>query len=697
MGNTGSKTNSHDTDNEGESDYEHAYSFHTKVLHKVQSGGFESDDEDSCGESSQPVKHRASLTESTKVMEPLHCIYASCDGGDDTSKDVLQHDGIWDKHLACNLAQSDTSVKTAFGQSSSEEKKINISGENRELVILPEISSRDLILHNSAVLPPGPPDDMYETATEDNQNESGVNSEDKGNDSDGDSFSTITPPRTRPQSDSECSFEADSESDEEQDISGLESQDLDTEYAHSSILLPQHSSPRRSRSDVTGLTNSQCALGLQLSVRERVGRVMRSHTRKRCASSTSFSVEEEVPVKQQKFMDSKHSTPTKVQYRYPDSDSELDVARALHVKNEKGVPEVAASRNLKSTLTAQTIHMAARQAASRFIRTSRRILKDAKMAARALRTYSSKRQAAKILAKENRASVFERTQATRTSGEQKAGCSPKCQSGQTIASSVSSHTAANQTGADPEIHHAGKLPSGEKTPEVRKNGGYRQKFASSSALQQNLLTHTANIRSASVPSTPVNNMPGVAVEAESQHLSGHTSNSTIKYACPSSLGANLSPFQDVQLIPPPVHQLHDSPHGSIDSISNELACPLEARACENPFTSIFANVTEVDAVLPATFTSGSVWARVNMHNNQNARVHTARPKGKSPVPSTSGQRMATRNRPQTPESAPEHVYPRQNTPRVPSLTLSGQFAQRYDLAFHYDTKDFIGLTCIFIR
>ncbi|KAL8574123.1 hypothetical protein ACOMHN_060699 [Nucella lapillus] len=124
MGNSGSRTNDLDSDEDGGSDYEHAYNYHTSVFRKSPADGFESDYDDD--------DHDPSPT-----------------GGKESSRAV----------------QGGSGVRRDGGDNAGREGGGSDEGE-----------------------------ESYETAGEGSGEEA---------ESEGGSFSTITSPRTRPQSDSE--------------------------------------------------------------------------------------------------------------------------------------------------------------------------------------------------------------------------------------------------------------------------------------------------------------------------------------------------------------------------------------------------------------------------------------------------------------------------------------------------------------
>ncbi|XP_076472585.1 uncharacterized protein LOC143301987 [Babylonia areolata] len=551
----------------------------------------------------------------------------------------------------------------------------------------------------------------------------------RGGVSDDGSLSTITPPRTRPQSDSEFTVSEESsegdhsgsesveeeEEEEEEENEGGES-DYDTERvtSHTSRTLVKQRETQMSRSRARTRSNPPAAdyRPSETSQRRLPRRQEMSPEAYRLARKRPPSPKQS-PSKRSRPSDGINFSPNRTRFGIFESGSESDNAASRREGRKRRAAQPPLSSPPTKTalegmsLSARTLRQAARQAASQFVETSRKILRDAKTAARILRESTSKRRSSSHLEEEDGPSMGKKPsleeRETRTStriyetrrSERIASPRQSTDSGPSSARRGAAKRKLQNPGSprdrrkrqqrtpsesdsDLEINDSHQTRSASWR-QVRKDGGRLRKFTRNSAAtspqsstrRSPRLSLLVPVSSASLPM-----LPGTG-NASATPSQSPARNTRLNNSFPSAMGSS-NPFQNVTLRPSPSKA---TPTGSIDSISHELG---GGHQWPSPFSSLLTDSGRGEDPQVLTLSGGSVWARISARTSSNVSAQNLKPGHEqghaSPVPGPSGgssTRMATRTSPEVAAAD----YPAHSTPRVPSLTLTGQFAQSGRFAF----------------
>ena len=763
MGNrSSSAANDWDSDEGGGSDYEHAYDFHTSVLHKSPADGFESDyEEDEEEEDGGHSGSRQGLPFSNSQMAAAPSSIKVTADGDGKDKSQVTAIGTENKRASC---ESDpvcreggdgpfASVSGTAGSSGRQSDRANSSPELLDMGFKPRTRNQKAAFEENwqtsttacsverqktvttqhgrsenTVME----EETYETAEE------GAREVDEGGSvSDDGSLSTITPPRTRPQSDSEYSHsmssefetgegeeDAEEETDEEEEASASDSSEaamVGNAHTRSSRSSPAALQQKRAAplkvfphcSPQQAASRSPPAPQQQPRHRQEVSQDSYHQMRKRPAS-----VRCDVPSKRSKPSRGINFSPDRTRYGIFDTESESDTAKCQDRKTRRtATPSTPLpQRNLRETrsLSTRTLRQAAKKAASQFVETSRKILRDAKTAALILKESTSLKRRISLVDQEGatggaRKSPLKRdTRSSRTAAQlrredrmsqtpamrRETAGSPTTRSRRgAVKRKVEDEVAAQgrhpqraEDSSDLEMEDATRNNHQLNSRQVRKDGGRLRKLTRSAtgpspshSARRFLHSQSSQLSNARRNSLPLMSAAGGAAKMEVNATPPGVSDSSAGKSNSKTSAATTSPFHNVSLVPSSA-RLNTST-GSRDSISAELhpgVSHSHLPDTPSPFTSLDVSA-RMETPTPLTFTSGSVWSRISTRRSQrSSREMGIASGGQLPsVPGTSGPRMATRSSPETASlTVAPSAYPARSTPRVPSPTLMGQFAQR---------------------
>lgn len=746
---------------ESESDFEHEYKFHTCVLHHGTSDGFESDNEDSFDfppvvfqqqEPSPEVptnntpdtqpKVPPSTTPDTQPKVPINTIsdtqpislINSSEGSSILSNckdgNTRESDFCFSEANILPVSQCETILFEPKKDNDNLTENIPISCGDHGSSQSKTVSEGR---RNLSQFPLGRPDtkgettdheDAYKTANEDS-----IEDDEAGDDND--SFSTITPPRTRPQSDSEISVGLESESENEshegfgvtntedtEDISSSESQDSGT-VAEENLSSASGHFEMAAALNRRGKQQKQTAF--PLSVHQNLLPSKLHHmpdnyrqARKRQASPIASSSHSPpcLACTKSSLLCKNHSS-SKIRYAYIDSDSEPVVSKMRKIQDcAYPSPHMRSLRESKR-ISAQSLQETAHKTADKFLETSEKILRSAKSAVREFRAYASKQQA-KVMKVERELPLkkrklsgsgrIERIGSTLRNKFSRKTAPCKAINSATLHKQMESRgvagmmvTRSKQMALQKEMirdnsaRASGFLASVNKDtdhPEitVRKNGGFLRKFTHSHTIRGQVeqplqpSTSVVALSSVEVPSLPLTHCrPTLSNNAALSTYTSNTNHSECALIDKVVETNCANPFESVRLVAPSL-AVSESPSGSIDSISRELSKPFSKAESspqnKNPLTSLTSNTSPYEELHPVSFASGSVWARVNMRSNQSMEAASLQ---ESPTPGTIAQRIQTPSRSKTQALITIEKggqYPGKNTPLVPSLTLTGQYAQK---------------------
>ena len=764
MGNhSSSVANDLDSDEGGGSDYEHAYDFHTSVLHKSPADGFESDyEEDEEEEDGGRSGSRQGLPFSNSQMAaaPSSIKGKVTDNGDGKDQSQVTAIGVENKRASC---ESDpvcreggdgtiTSVSGSAGSSGRRSDQAKSSPELLDMGFKPRTRHQKAAFEENWQTPTTAcsverqktittqhgrsentvlEEETYETAEE------GAGEVDEwGSVSDDGSLSTITPPRTRPQSDSEYSHmssesetgegeeDAEEETDEEEEASASDSSDIavvgkaHTPSSRSSpaALQQKRASPLKVFPHCIpqqAASRSPPAPQRQLGHRQEVSQDSYRQMRKRQAS-----VRCDVPSKRSKPSRGINFSPDRTRYGIFDTESESDTAKCHDRKTRRTAapPTPPPQRNLRETrsLSTRTLRQAAKKAASQFVETSRKILRDAKTAALILKESTSLKRRASLVDQEGASGgvrklpVKRDTTSSRTAAqlrrEERMSQTPELRRATAGSPTTRSRRGAVKRKVEDEVAAQGRRPQRAEdssdlemedatrnnhqlnSRQVRKDGGRLRKFTRSAtgpspshSARRFLRSPTSQLYSARRNSLPLMLAAGSTAKVKVNTTPPGVSDNSAGKSNSKTSAATTNPFHNVSLVPSSA-RLNTST-GSRDSISAELHPGVSQGHLPDtpsPFTSLDVS-TRTETPTPLTFTSGSVWSRISTRRSQQSCREMGIPSGGQlpSAPGTSGPRMATRSSPETASlTVAPSAYPARSTPRVPSLTLMGQFAQR---------------------
>lgn len=803
MGNRSSNTaNDWDSDEGGGSDYEHAYDFHTSVLHKSPADGFESDYEEDDDEADVRVGRGRKglgalrLQFSNSQMAAVPSSVKLTDDGDNENKTQdtaigsdLQNRSVSPESDAVVAERGSDPASRSAGQVNqadcspqlpdtelkprSRKQKAAVEDNSHTTNTAQSVKGQKPIdTQCSTSEKEEMEEETYETAGEGNGK-----GDEGGNVSDTGSLSTITPPRTRPESDSEYSVtpeseteesgggdDAEEEQDEEENFSASDTSEHDTVAGNvhmrstrssAAAVQQKRGSPSKvfPRSAPRQATSKSAPTPQQhLAHRHEISHESYHQMRKRPATSGSG-----VPAKRSKLSSGIDFSPSRTRYGIFDTESESDTTNCQRRKRKRSAtpPQPLQQRHLRETrsLSARTLRQAAKKAASQFVETSRKILRDAKTAALILKESTTLKRRSSVVDQEakgasggTRMSPVKRdTRSSRRAAElrreerlsqtdmlhREIARSPATSSRRATrlqreerlsqAADLHRETAGSPTtrkrreavkrkseAEEVAIGGRNSLQRVEDTSDfemddvtrnndqsnpwrqVRKDGGRLRKFTRSATgttspsgnARQSLCppsSQLSNVRSNSLPLLPA---AGTAASAKVKvnTTPPGVSNHSINKSKSSPTASN--PFQNITLIPSST-QLNSST-GSRDSISAELPPRpgvSQGRTLDtpSPFTSLAMSTRRVETPPPLTFTSGSVWARINTRRSHQAgkQIGILSAGQSALTPGSAGSRIATRSSPEgfSPLAAPT-AYPVRCIPTAPSLTLTGQFAQR---------------------
>lgn len=724
MGNRNSTADTWDSSDEGGSDYEHKYDFHTSVLHKSPYDGFESDYEDD-------DYFPPSVSQSCKQVAQADTRQVGNGGVVSMNRPTAEPSGVGcsgEKPGASPAGNSKSEPVTVAGgslQTPPVNNDVNIvAAQNlptqkadRQKVVQPRNSASPAqgSASISREIPtvkgqqPVEVDDVYETAGEEHEGD-----ENTAEASDDDSLSTITPPRTRPQSDSEYSVDMDTDSEDSEDSEESESDVGDFNSAtEQSVTVTTKSRSQSSdvrRKKESDVSNQSLRRSARLSppaphrrLRHREGLSPDSYrqTRKRRWSPAPLEKRSaKVPRKQMKQITLAPGTPTKVRYGYISTDSESDAEKkSQRRKNLRSSAhsEPAQNQREKKSSSARAIRQAARQAATQFLETSRKILQDARTAARILRGSASKRRSSVADGTEMASLATQPSppRRERRESERARRDSESSDSDRTPTITTRSRRAAVKRKASPE-----ESPRSAETKQTRQNRGMLNRHAREEPLNMQTETDVRKnggllrkfTRSAESSGTQTLDVAASRSSMQASSLSPGGIHTSIQKS--ASVAGPRNPFTDIQLIPAASYaRTVSSPTESVDSINVELDPSLQSKTVlqyKNPFVSLLSQADRSESPEPVAFTSGSVWARVNMRTNQLQQVPSQGSEQvterQSPQPGPSGQKRASCSSPQTvgtghsPSSSSVQDQG-SSASRISALTLTGQFAHSGRFAF----------------
>ncbi|XP_070206616.1 serine-rich adhesin for platelets-like [Littorina saxatilis] len=769
MGNRSSKTTNEDwsSDEDGGSDYEHNYKYHTTVLHHSPTDGFQSDDEEEDEDgrknnssnkllpavaATSPVSNPPAVN---STASPVSNAGDNCHVGNTASDPAVKVSDAGDSHKVGDTATADNGHRDNTGpvmdgavfvvsrtthesgvsghkQGEAEHRTkevrrqaqcdgrtdtVSVGGQgsvsaqcimNVSAQRMVNVSAQRMVNgETQSVQTKVEAEEVYETA--------GEGMEGEGEESDNDSLSTITPPRTRRQSDSDRSMSLDSDSEEKEESTSAESDEVTV----AEVIPPRSSksTPARGQGPASRLRLSPRSTPLlsasrspptpQRQLPRRQGRSPDSyrHARKRAASP-----KQALPAKRSKPADGIDFSPDRNRYGVFESESESDTASRTTRRSQRMAvppppPPPRAVRG-SGSLSARTLRQAAKRAASQFVETSRKMLQDARAAARILtESTSSKRRASFVADDGDTMSEAKRRSPAKRETRREAEGRREERLGQSSQGVLPARKDSHRRGAvKRRAEDAASTPGDDSdmvmddirgdgrsdSVSVRKDGGRFRKFTRNDTNPVVVLSrnfrHSPHLPPPSQPpNIRSNSLPLFSGAAATSPPSGSHHNTsftgTAVNPCNTSFtGTAVNPFHNVTLVP--TSSSHNHSRGSMDSISAELSPPSGmAPAVFSFFSNLAPSYTPTPS--PVALSAGSVWSRINTRTRQPTATLASGQQETSPTPGTSSSgRMQTRYSPQTvPVTSVSPSYPARSTPRVPSLTLTGQFAQSGRFAF----------------
>ncbi|KAL8564959.1 hypothetical protein ACOMHN_019862 [Nucella lapillus] len=777
MGNRDSRTNDLDSDEDGGSDYEHAYNYHTSAFRKSPADGFESDYDDddhgpspTGGRSLRALPSRNVKTGETNNSSPSSSAAVGAGDGRNRGGGRAEKTAEQNKN-ARNHSDSETNnhhqrqTGDAVQGLNSRARfchQITASGvrlhQPRQVVVdngsVPADTSTDVNQASGDSRHSVAPGQCVSTSTQESSSggsgvrrDGGDNAGREGGGSDegeesyetagegsgeeaeseGGSFSTITPPRTRPQSDSEYTVtevttggsEEDSGEEEEEEV--VDESEYDTERVASPIS--KSSLERMSRPRLPSRDPSPPVFRSSESSRSRLPRrVEMLEEAYRLARKRPPSPKQQSAAKRSRPSNEVALSSNRTRYGVFDTESESDTSRGRQVgRQRRAAPltpppppppprPVAESRSLST----RTLRLVARKAASQFVETSRKILQDAKTAARNLResTSKGKRRSSTVVEEEDGPSQGKKSSPEKGTHRRSPRISDPGPSRRIIMASaqstesVSSRTrrgaskrklqdspsprtrrkrqqrVETESESSSEIDDHTPLTRSATSRQVRKDGGRLRKFTRDRSPSATFFSPRSTARRsprsfpAGVSSHISASLPVLPSASGDNVLLSSSLSRTEKQNRSFPSAASANPFHDVVLRPSPKTQST----GSVDSIGPEFA---GMGNWPSPFAALLKGSGNADGPHTLTLSAGSVWARISsVHGDHTAASpprgdHHQRSSQGSPAAGPSGARVATRTSAETPAQS----YPTNSTPRVPSLTLTGQFAQSGRFAF----------------